>query len=51
MVFDCRPARQSYKVAKGMPKSYAAHRSGVPVLTAFNAAVSASSVYEGIDEA
>ena len=51
MVFDCRPARRSCKVVKGMPKSRAARQSEMPVLTAFNAAVSASSVYEGVDQA
>jgi len=51
LVFDCWPARRSCKMVKGMPKSRAVRWSGVPVLTAFNAAVSASFVYEGIDQA
>ena len=49
VVFDCRPARRSCKVAKDMPKSRAARRSGVPELTAFNAAASVSSIYKGIE--
>ena len=51
MVFDYRPVQRSYKMVKDMLKSCTARWSGVSALTAFNAAVSASSVYEGIDQA